>query len=443
MTKSFQKMYPELLKEAKFINLIRRAARDENIDAQDLSGLIERGHCVITQNIHRKLTKPCAIGKNLKTKINVNLGTSPEKPNLSRELKKLEIALKLKSDAVMDLSLGGDLRKNRRAILSHSCVPVGTVPIYEAAMRAQKRRGSFLKLEKQELFDVLQEQAHDGVDFFTVHCGINRKSVEVFRKNPRILDIVSRGGALLVNWMEKNNAENPLFEYFDEILKIAKTHRITLSLGDGMRPGSILDATDPVQIEELKELGKLTQRARRFGVQVLIEGPGHVPLDQIKKNMELEKEICDGAPFYVLGPLVTDTAVGYDHITGAIGGAFAAYWGADFLCFLTPAEHVRHPSINDTREGIIASKIAAHAADIAKGVPGAIDWDRRMSIARKARDWNSQVALSMDPEKARKYHQTSHPKLKDVCTMCGEFCSIRLIDKASGQKKRQSCKKNT
>ncbi len=420
-------MYNDLLKDKGFNQLIRSVAKTEGVTAQELSRKIGSGKCVITCNNTKKLKTPCAIGSGLKTKINVNIGTSTDKTSLATELKKLEASVELGADAVMDLSLGGDLKKVRRAIIKNSPLPLGTVPIYEAASSALKRSGSFLKMEKKELFDVLEGQAADGVDFFTVHCGINRKSVEVFSKNKRVLDVVSRGGAILVNWMKHNKLENPLYEYYDDVLKLAKKYNITLSLGDGMRPGSILDATDKTQISELRELGKLTQRARAAGVQVIIEGPGHVPLNQIQKNVELEKKLCHGAPFYVLGPLVTDVAIGYDHITGAIGGALAAFYGADFLCYLTPAEHVRHPSLQDTRDGIVASKIAAHAADIAKGLKGSIDWDRKLSMARKNRDWHKQIKLSIDPKKALAYRKSSHPKVKDACTMCGEFCSIKLI----------------
>ncbi|MBI5872918.1 MAG: phosphomethylpyrimidine synthase ThiC [Candidatus Omnitrophica bacterium] len=426
-------MYKELLQDKGFLSSLATVAKKEGVPIAVLKQGISQGTCVITLNNKKTLKKPCAIGKGLSTKINVNLGTSTDRPDLSDELKKLEVSAKLGTDAVMDLSLGGNLKKIREAIIRNSPVPVGTVPIYEAAMRAQKRGGSFLAMEKKEIFDVLEEQAVSGVDFFTVHCGINQRSLNVFTKNRRILDVVSRGGALLINWMKKNKKENPLYEYFDEVLKLSKKYNITLSLGDGMRPGSILDATDEVQVAELIELGKLTQRARRAGVQVIIEGPGHVPLHHIKKNIELEKSICHGAPFYVLGPLVTDVGLGYDHITGAIGGALAAWYGADFLCYLTPSEHIRHPSVEDTREGLIASKIAAHAADIAKGLKGALDWDRRLSIARKKRDWKKQIKLSMDPQKAKAYRASSNPKIKDVCTMCGEFCSIKLIDDFFGK----------
>jgi phosphomethylpyrimidine synthase len=420
-------MYNNLIKDKDFSHLIRLVAKTEGVSRQELSRKIASGECVITCNNTKKLKTPCAIGKGLRTKINVNLGTSTDKTNLATELKKLRISVELGADAVMDLSLGGDLKNIRKAIIKNSPMPVGTVPIYEAASSALKRKGSFLKMEKKEIFDILEGQASDGVDFFTVHCGINQKSVDVFSRNRRVLDVVSRGGAILINWMKHNRQENPLYEYFDDVLKLAKKYNITLSLGDGMRPGSILDATDKTQISELRELGKLTERARSAGVQVIIEGPGHVPLGQIRENVELEKKICHGAPFYVLGPLVTDVALGYDHISGAIGGALAAFYGADFLCYLTPAEHVRHPSLQDTRDGIIASKIAAHAADIAKGIKGSIEWDKKLSIARKNRDWNKQISLSIDPKKALAYRKSSRPKVKDACTMCGEFCSIKLI----------------
>ncbi len=424
-------MYKQLLSDKDFSHVLQKTSKNEGVSPACLKKGITNGTCVITANKARRLDKPCAIGLGLATKVNVNIGTSTDQPDLEDELKKLEISIELGTDAVMDLSLGGNLKKTRRAILAHSPVPVGTVPIYEAAMRAQKRSGSFLKLEKEEIFECLEEQAADGVDFFTIHCGVNLKTARVFEKNKRVLDIVSRGGALLINWMKNNKKENPFYEYYDEILDLAKRYNITLSLGDGMRPGSILDATDRTQIAELKELGKLAERARAAGVQVIIEGPGHVPLDQIKKNIDLEKKICRGAPFYVLGPLVTDIGLGYDHISGAIGGALAATYGADFLCYLTPSEHIRHPSVQDTRDGLIASKIAAHAADIAKGVPGAREKDLELSQARKRRDWPKQIELALDPKKAKEYRASSHPKIKDVCTMCGEFCSIKLIDDCS------------
>ncbi|MGE5280681.1 MAG: phosphomethylpyrimidine synthase ThiC, partial [Deltaproteobacteria bacterium] len=334
----------------------------------------------------------------------------------------------LGADAVMDLSLGGDLKKNRRAILERAPMPVGTVPIYEAAMRVQKKRGTFRKMEAGDLLDVLADHAASGVDFVTIHCGINRRSIGALLRKPRLMGVVSRGGALLVNWMRNNGRENPFYEHFDKVLEIARASNLTLSLGDGFRPGSILDATDAAQLSELRELGALVGRCRAAGVQVIVEGPGHVPLDQIEENMRLEREICDKAPFYVLGPLVTDIGLGYDHISGAIGGALAAYHGAAFLCYLTPAEHVSHPSVEDAREGIIASRIAAHAADLARGRRDAWERDTKLSRARRRRAWSEQIRLSLDPRKAAAYHKRSRPKIKDTCTMCGPFCSIRLSD---------------
>jgi phosphomethylpyrimidine synthase len=421
-------MFDALIRDKKFAAVIKKTAGREGVPEALLKNNLRAGTCIIPANKERTLARPCAIGRGLTTKVNVNIGASPDKSSLKTELQKLEVAVRLGADTVMDLSVGGDVKKIRRSVLERSPIPVGTVPIYEAALQAQKRKGSFLHMEAAEILQVLEEQAREGVDFFTVHCGINRRSVGVFLKEKRILDVVSRGGALLIHWMRHHNRENPLFERFDQVLAIARQYHVTLSLGDGMRPGSILDATDPVQIAELEELGRLARRCRQAGVQVMIEGPGHVPLNQIEKNIRLEKKICRGAPFYVLGPLVTDIGLGYDHISGAIGGALAAFYGADFLCFLTPSEHIRHPSVQDTREGLIASKIAAHAADIAKGIKGAADRDRTISLARKRRDWTAQIAACLDPENARSLRHSSPPAKKDVCTMCGDFCSIKTME---------------
>lgn len=421
-------MYKQLISDKKFSKIIKQVAKKESLNESVLLNKINKGECVITLNKNKKIEKPCAIGKGTSTKVNVNIGTSPDKIDLKTEMKKLAVSVELGADTIMDLSLGGNLKKIRETIIDQSPIPVGTVPIYEAAIKVKNKKGSFFKMEKGDIFEVLYEQAESGVDFFTLHCGINNKSLSAFLKSKRVLDVVSRGGAILVNWMKNNKKENPLFEYFDEVLEIAKRYNITISLGDGMRPGSIMDASDEAQFSELYELGKLTQRARKAGVQVIIEGPGHVPIQQIQKNMELQKMLCHGAPFYVLGPLVTDVGLGYDHISCAIGGAIAATYGADFLCYLTPAEHVRHPSVEDTREGLVATKIAAHAADIAKGIKGATDWDKNISVARKKRDWKKQIALGIDPKKAKLYRESSHPSVKDVCTMCGEFCSIKLLD---------------
>ena len=407
---------------------MKKIASQERVSASQLATRIREGKVVIPLNKNHRIAKPCGIGLGLSTKINANIGTSTDKSEITDELKKLAVAVRYGADAVMDLSIGGDLRKIRKAVLKSSPVPVGTVPVYEIAVNAQKKKNNFLKFDALDVLDTLKAQAEEGVDFFTIHSGVTRKSVEVLKKNGRVLDIVSRGGAILASWMKYNRKENPFFEYFDEILDICYEHDVTISLGDGLRPGSILDATDKAQLAELKILGELAARARRRHVQVMIEGPGHVPLDQIRENIVLEKKICKGAPFYVLGPLVTDVGAGYDHITGAIGGALAASYGADFLCYVTPSEHLRHPSVEDVREGVVASKIAAHAADIVKGIPGAIEWDKAMSLARKKRDWKKQIALSIDPDKARHYRASSKPHLFDVCTMCGKYCSIKLME---------------
>ncbi|MCX5705079.1 MAG: phosphomethylpyrimidine synthase ThiC [Candidatus Omnitrophica bacterium] len=408
--------------------LIRQIARFEGLPVTQLLQYIKDGRVVIPNNSRHKIKKPCGVGFRLKTKINANIGTSTDRPNLKEELKKLDTAVRYGADAVMDLSVGGDLRKIRRQVLRRSQVPIGTVPIYEIAVSAHKKHKDFLKFNIEDILSVLEAQAKEGVDFFTIHSGVTRKSIEAMKNNPRVMGIVSRGGAMIAAWMKRHRRENPFFEYFDAILDIAYTYDVTLSLGDGLRPGSVLDATDEAQITELKILGELARRSRKRNVQVMIEGPGHVPLDQIQKNILLEKKFCDGAPFYVLGPLVTDVAPGYDHITSSIGGALAASFGADFLCYVTPSEHLRHPSNEDVREGVVASRIAAHAADIVKGVKGAIDWDRQMSQARRKRDWNKQIKLSIDPDKARSYRLSSKPQDADVCTMCGKYCSIKLSE---------------
>lgn len=417
----------EAAKKKNLIPLIRKISAQEKQNPNTLLERIKEGRVVILQNKKRKIPSPCAIGLGLGTKINANLGTSTDRPCLKKELEKLKVALKYGADTVMDLSIGGSLAKIRKEIIRHSPVPVGTVPIYETAINAQKR-GHFLNFDFTDILETLERQASDGVDFFTVHAGVTLKSIAVLKKRKRILDIVSRGGAILASWMVKNNQENPLYAYFDEILKIAYKYDITLSLGDGLRPGSILDATDEAQISELYILGELAKRARAKNVQVIIEGPGHLPLNEIRKNVVLEKRICSGAPFYVLGPLVTDVAAGYDHINAAIGAAVAGGFGADFLCYVTASEHLRHPSAADVREGVIASRIAAHAADIAKNIKSALDWDKKMSLARKKRDWKKQIALSLDPEKARLYHFSRKPAFFDVCTMCGKYCSLKIAE---------------
>ncbi|HQO38190.1 MAG TPA: phosphomethylpyrimidine synthase ThiC [Candidatus Omnitrophota bacterium] len=414
--------------------LMHKVARRERVPAKMLCDGIRRGTIVIPHNNTHTLRAPCAIGAGLSVKVNANLGTSTDEMARADEIEKLEVAVRCGADAVMDLSVGGDLARIRKEILKHCAVPLGTVPIYEIAVNAQKKSRRLLAFSAEDCFDVLERQAQEGVDFFTIHAGVTRSSLAALRSRKRVLGIVSRGGAILAGWIKSHKRENPFYEHFDRVLEIARRYDVTLSLGDGLRPGSILDATDPGQIAELKILGALALRARKAGVQVMIEGPGHVPLDQIEKNVLLEKKYCHGAPFYVLGPLVTDIAAGYDHITGAIGGAIAARAGADFLCYLTPSEHLRHPSVQDVREGVIASKIAAHAADIVKGVAGALGRDRAMSAARAKRDWKQQIRLCLDPEKAREYRASSKPRESSVCTMCGKFCSIKLMEEKAKAK---------
>ena len=407
--------------------LIKKIARSEFQDPAILLDNIAAGKTAILKNNVHNIKNPCAVGKGLRTKVNVNIGSSTDLADFDLELKKLKVSIEYGADTVMDLSVGNNAQKILKAILRHSTIPVGTVPIYHAAQLAKKKRGNFLKMTKDDILEVIQQQAEEGVDFFTIHAGVRKEIIEKIPRLPkRLIGIVSRGGAIIARWIRHNNQENPVYEYFDDILKIAKKFDVTLSLGDGLRPGSILDATDPLQLYELKQLGLLARRARAYGVQTIIEGPGHVPLHQIKNNILLQKKICDGAPFYVLGPLVTDVSSGYDHISASIGGALASFYGADFLCYVTPAEHLKLPSIDDVREGLIASKIAAHAADIAKGIPRQIDWDKKMSAARKQRDWKKQIKLSIDPAKALRYRLESKPKEASVCTMCGEYCSLKV-----------------
>jgi phosphomethylpyrimidine synthase len=421
----------ECAKRNKITGLMRQVSRQECCKAELIRELVKSGKAVIPANVNHKLKAPCAIGKGLRTKVNANIGTSTERSSLKDELKKLKTAIAYGADAVMDLSVGGNLREIRKVIISSSPVPVGTVPIYEIAVGAQDKHNNFLKFDNDDIWEVLEAQAESGVDFFTIHAGVTRKSLAALESRKRLMGIVSRGGAILASWILHNNKENPFFEHFDRVLDIAYKYDVTLSLGDGLRPGSILDATDPGQVAELKILGELAGIARKRNVQVMIEGPGHVPLNQIKENIELEKKYCGGAPFYVLGPLVTDVAPGYDHITAAIGGALAAGFGADFLCYVTPAEHLRLPSIDDVKEGVVASRIAGHAGDIAKGVKGALDWDRKISFARSKRDWKKQISLSLDPVKAGEYRLSSKPKLSKVCTMCGKYCSIKVMEDCS------------
>jgi phosphomethylpyrimidine synthase len=406
---------------------MKRVAREEGISPERLREKIASGRVVIPANRNHRGVRPVGIGEGLRIKVNTNLGTSSDHVDLEEELKKLEVSIQAGTDAVMDLSTGGDIDAIRKEIIRHSPIPVGTVPIYEAAIEAVKKRKALAKMRVEDLFEVIERQAEEGVDFITVHCGVTRNTVERLRRTRRLLGVVSRGGSFLIEWMIYNGKENPLYEHFDRLLKIAKKCDVTLSLGDGLRPGCLADATDRPQVQETILLGELTEKAWAEGVQVMIEGPGHVPLDQIEANVLLEKRLCKGAPFYVLGPLVTDISPGYDHITCAIGGAVAGKAGADFLCYVTPSEHLKLPSVEDVREGVIATRIAGHAADIARGNRIALERDIEMAKARMAFDWEKQIELSLDPDKAKRYHEQGKSGEKDVCTMCGEFCAIKRL----------------
>ena len=406
-------------------------AQQEGLEAEVIRQGVANGTVVIPANANHGNLVPCGIGQGLRTKVNANIGTSSDFGNIDTELGKLRIAIEAGADTVMDLSTGGDLARIRQAIIASSSVPVGTVPIYQAGIEATNRHGAIVKMTTDELFTVIEEHARDGVDFITVHCGVTRSAIARLKQQGRVTDVVSRGGAFLIGWIVYNERENPLYEYYDRLLDIARQFDVTLSLGDGMRPGSLADATDQAQVEELLTLGELVQRARQAGVQVIVEGPGHLPLNQIETNVRLEKAICRGAPFYVLGPLVTDVAVGYDHITGAIGGAIAAAAGTDFLCYVTPAEHLSLPDPEDVKQGVIASRIAAHAGDIAKGVKGAEQWDMKMSLARKKLNWEEQARLSLDPERSRQVH-SKHASAGVACSMCGEYCAMALVEEFLG-----------
>ncbi len=408
---------------------MRAVAAAEQVTGEFLLPEIVAGRIIIPANRNHAGVKPIGIGRGLTTKVNANIGTSKDCAQLDDELRKLEVSIRAGADTVMDLSTGGDIDQVRREVLRHATVPVGTVPIYQAAIEATSRKKAIVDMSVDEIFRVIERHAEDGVDFITVHCGLTRQAAAKIRSEGRIMDVVSRGGSFTVAWMIHNKRENPLYEYYDRLLEIALAYDMTLSLGDGLRPGCLADATDRAQIQELIILGELAQRALDRGVQVMIEGPGHMPINQIEANILLEKRLCHGAPFYVLGPLVTDAAPGYDHITSAIGGAIAAAYGADFLCYVTPSEHLRLPTIEDVHEGVIASKIAAHAADIAKGLPGAIQRDNAMAHCRKKMDWQGQIRAALDPERARTFRDSRAPSDSDVCTMCGEYCAIKILNR--------------
>ncbi len=405
---------------------MKLAAEKEHMEPEELRKLAAEGRVVIPANKNHTCLEPNAIGSMLRTKINVNLGTSRDCMDMKQELEKVNYAVKLGAESIMDLSSFGDTQKFRRRLTAECPAMIGTVPIYDAVVYYHK---PLKEITSREWIDIVKMHAEDGVDFMTIHVGINKATAHRFKEAKRLTNIVSRGGSIIFAWMEMTGEENPFYAHYDEILDICREYDVTLSLGDACRPGCIADATDISQMEELVTLGELTKRAWEKQVQVIIEGPGHMPLDQIAANMKIQETICKGAPFYVLGPLVTDVAPGYDHITAAIGGAIAAAAGASVLCYVTPAEHLRLPDLKDVKEGIIAARIAAHAADIAKGISGARDWDHKMSLARKNLDWEEMFNLSIDPEKARAYRASAKPEKEDTCSMCGNFCAVKNMNR--------------
>jgi phosphomethylpyrimidine synthase len=404
---------------------MRSAAEREGLDPRKFCAGIADGSVVLTRNTQRSIA-PLAIGASTRIKINANIGTSSARSDIEEELAKMRIAVKYGADAIMDLSTAGDLAAIRKAVLAECPVAVGTVPLYEMAIVAQRKKKSVLDITADEMFDVIEAHCEQGVDFLTLHCGVTEQSVERFKRAGRLGGAVSRGGTIIMEWIHHNRAENPLYAQYGRLLDIMAKYDVCVSLGDAFRPGALHDATDRVQVQELVILGELVKQAREKNVGVFVEGPGHVPLHQVAANVQIEKTLCDNAPFYVLGPLVTDISPGYDHISAAIGGAVAGMAGADFLCYVTPAEHLRLPSIDDVKEGVIASRIAGHAADIARGHPGAAAWDDAVSKAKMALNWEAFMSLCVDPDKARAYRASLPPQGDpSLCSICGEFCAIK------------------
>ncbi len=412
---------------------MERAAEREPVDAARLRELVRDGHAVVLTNSANPPARPCAVGAGLRTKVNANIGTSKDYADLERELRKLAAAEEAGADTVMDLSTGGDITAIRREIIARAEVPVGSVPIYEAGAAAAARGASIVNMTSDDMVAAVRHHMADGISFVTIHCGVTRDVLRTLEESTRVCGIVSRGGTFLARWMAHNGRENPLFERFDELIGMAREYDATFSLGDGLRPGCLADSLDRAQVHELMVLAELRERAVAAGVQVMIEGPGHVPIGQIEAQVKLEKEVCHGAPFYVLGPIVTDVAPGYDHITAAVGGSIAAAAGADFLCYVTPSEHLSLPDEEQVRQGVMAARIAAHAGDIGKGIPGAADWDRRFSVLRRKRDWDGQLEHCLDPAVARKVRESGRPGDDDVCSMCGEYCVFKLADEEEGQ----------
>ncbi|MEM2103579.1 MAG: phosphomethylpyrimidine synthase ThiC [Candidatus Bathyarchaeia archaeon] len=426
----------EAAKRGHITEEMRVVASEEGESPEQICQRIAEGTVIITRNLQRENVHPIGIGRGLRTKVNANIGTSPDLCDLSLEIEKAKVAVKYGADTIMDLSTAGNLDDIRRAIIRAVDVPVGTVPIYQAAIEVAKKKGAIVHMTEDDIFEVIEKNAKDGVDFMTVHCGVTRQIVERLSKHPRLMGIVSRGGTFLAAWILHNKKENPLYANYEYLLEIAKKYDFALSLGDGLRPGCIFDSTDWPQIQELFTIGELVERARAANVQAMVEGPGHLPLNEVAANVQLEKSVCKGAPFYVLGPVVTEIAPGYDHIVGAIGGALAGLAGADFLCYLTPAEHLGLPSLEDVKDGVIATRIAAHAVDIAKLGAKAVTHDLAMAKARANLDWASQYENAIDPDKARKARERVKLKSPETCSMCSEYCAIKILKeslKAEGQ----------
>lgn len=423
----------QLARQGKITDAMEIVAKQEQLSAEIIRQRVAEGTVAICANINHTSLIPRGVGLGLSTKVNANIGTSSAYPDIEPELLKLTAAIDAGADSVMDLSTGNNIDYSRKAIIDKSTIMVGTVPIYQATVDAIKAHGAVVDMTADDLLHAIAVQAKDGADFMTVHCGVTREVIKRMRQQGRVMDVVSRGGSFITGWMLHNRKENPLYERYDDILDICAKYDVTISLGDGLRPGCLADATDHAQVQELLILGELVQRAWDKGVQVLVEGPGHVPFDQIAANMKLQKQLCKGAPFYVLGPLVTDVAPGYDHITSAIGGTLAAANGADFLCYVTPAEHLALPTIEDVHEGVIASRIAAHAADIVKGVPGAKEWDLSMAKARKALDWPKQLELAIDPKRAAEKRGARNAENTEACSMCGDYCAMKIVGEYLGK----------
>lgn len=408
---------------------MKLVAKEEQMDIETLRARVAKGTIAIPANRNHKNLRARGVGEGLRVKVNANIGTSSTFPDVVPELDKLREAVECGADSVMDLSTGNRLDESRRRIIEASPVMVGTVPLYQATVRAIRESGAVVHMTADDILQTIEKQARDGADFMTLHCGVTRAAIERMRRQGREMNIVSRGGSFIAGWILHNEKENPLYEHYDDILDICEKYDVTISLGDGMRPGCLADATDRAQITELITLGELTERAWQRGVQVMVEGPGHVPYDQIASNVKLEKRLCHNAPFYVLGPLVTDIAPGYDHITAAIGGTLAAISGADFLCYVTPSEHLALPTVEDVRAGVVTTRIAAHATDLVKGVPGAREWDLKMAKARRELDWDAQLSLAIDPKLAGEKRGARNPADEGACSMCGDYCAVEIMNK--------------